>query len=204
MGQGGSTGKMDNTRIKYISWIGDVVWKKYAYNLKEYSSKTIIGWSTGGLAAYQEATKEKVNKVILIAPGIAPNKIVGEGLLSWPLNEITIESLTSDFYRGSNSDPHRDEIRPNSPLKVPLFAVDLLKTAEVMKHKKVPKQVKGFVLLSGSEDTYVNAEKTRRILNKNAKHFKIKAYEGALHEIDNERKEIRDSAHLDILEFIDS
>src|SRR5690606_21112615 len=25
MGQGGSTGKMDNTRIKYIPWIGEIV-----------------------------------------------------------------------------------------------------------------------------------------------------------------------------------
>jgi alpha-beta hydrolase superfamily lysophospholipase len=198
MGQGGSTGKMNKTRIEYIPWIGERVWNKFALNTNEFPLKTIIGWSTGGLAAYVSAIEHKADKVILIAPGIAPRKIVGEAY------EITLESLTTDVYFDRQSNPHRDAIKPTSPLKVPAFSVDLILTSEKMKNKPVSNAVKGFVLLSGEDDTYVNAERTHRILEKSAPHFQVKAYAGALHEIDNERKEIRESAHRDILNFLKS
>lgn len=204
MGQGGSTGSMNRTRIEYIPWIGERIWKKFAINLSSFPQKTILGWSTGGLAAYLSASQNRVDKVILIAPGIAPRKIVGEGIWNDIPNEITLESLTTDLYYGQEVNPHREEIKPNSPVKVPLFSLNLLKTAHEMEKKKIPSRVKGFVLLSGKEDTYVNAMKTRQILRKNAAHIKIKSYEGALHEIDNERREIREVAHDDILTFLKS
>lgn len=204
MGQGGSGGRMNKTRIEYIPWIGDRVWNKFALAKEKFSSKNIIGWSTGGLAAYLMATENKADKVILIAPGIAPRKIVGEGLFNHLPNEITLETLTTDVYFDRQSNPHREEVKPNSPVKVPHFSVNLLTTAECLKDKEISSSVKGFVLLSGDEDTYVNAERTKRIIRANAPHFKIKAYEGALHEIDNERKEIRDVAHADILRFLNS
>ena len=119
-------------------------------------------------------------------------------------NEITLETLTTDVYFDRQSNPHREEIKPNSPLKVPHFSVNLLMNAEHLKNKIISSSVKGFVLLSGEDDTYVNAERTKKIISKNAPHFKIKSYEGALHEIDNERKEIRDAAHADILGFLNS
>lgn len=202
MGQGGSDGRMNRTRIEYIPWIGDRVWNKFALAKEKFGTKTIIGWSTGGLAAYLSATENKVDKVILIAPGIAPRKIVGEGLFNQLPNEITLETLTTDVYFDRQSNPHREEIKPDSPLKVPHFSVNLLTTAECLKDKKVSASVKGFVLLSGEDDTYVNAERTKKIVAKNAPHFKVKSYPGALHEIDNERKEIRDAAHADILRFL--
>lgn len=198
MGQGGSSGKMNRTRIEYIPWIGERVWNKFALNTSVFPVKTIIGWSTGGLAAYVSAGTHKADKVILIAPGIAPRKIVGEAY------EITIESLTTDIYFDRQSNPHRDEIKPNSPLKVPAFSIDLIATSEKMKDKKISTAVKGLVLLSGEEDTYVNAEKTYKILARSAPHFQIKHFPDALHEIDNERKEIRDSAHKEILNFLNS
>lgn len=202
MGQGGSDGRMNRTRIEYIPWIGDRVWNKYALAKEKFGTKTIIGWSTGGLAAYLSASENKVDKVVLIAPGIAPRKIVGEGLFNQLPNEITLETLTTDVYFDRQSNPHREEIKPDSPVKVPHFSLNLLTTAECLKDKKVSATVKGFVLLSGEDDTYVNAERTKKIVAKNAPHFKVKSYPGALHEIDNERKEIRDAAHADILRFL--
>jgi len=202
MGQGGSSGRMNKTRIDYIPWIGERVWNKLAINTDKFPAKTIIGWSTGGLAAYVTASENKADKVILIAPGIAPKKIVGEGLFNDIPNEITLESLTTDVYFDIASNPHKEEIKPNSPLKVPHFSACLILTAKKMEDVKISKSIKGFVLLSGENDSYVNAEKTKKIISKNAPHFKVKSYAGALHEIDNERKEIRDVAHQDILKFL--
>jgi alpha-beta hydrolase superfamily lysophospholipase len=202
MGQGGSSGRMNKTRIDYIPWIGERVWNKFAINTNQFPAKNIIGWSTGGLAAYVTASENKADKVILIAPGIAPKKIVGEGLFNEIPNEITLESLTTDIYFDISSNPHKEEIKPNSPLKVPLFSACLILTAKKMEDVSISKNIKGFVLLSGENDTYVNAAKTKKIISKNAPHFKIKSYDGALHEIDNERKEIRDTAHQDIIKFL--
>jgi alpha-beta hydrolase superfamily lysophospholipase len=202
MGQGGSSGSMNKTRIQFIPYMGERVWNKFALETHRFPNKTIIGWSTGGLAAYLAASENRVDKVILIAPGIAPRKFVGEGIFNRIPNEITLETLTTDVYYDPASDPHRDEIKPNSPLKVPSFAINLLGTAAKVKAKNVSPRIKGFVLLSGKDDTYVNAQKARKIICQNASHFKIKAYEGALHEIDNERKKIREVAHKDILRFL--
>ncbi len=204
MGQGGSGGRMNKTRIEFIPWIGDRVWNKFAINTNEFPNKTILGWSTGGLAAYLQATEKKVDKVILIAPGIAPKKIAGEGLFSRIPNQITLETLTTDIYFDHASNPHREEIIPNSPLKVPHFTISLLSWAMKLKERMIPSSVKGLVLLSGDNDTYVNAARTKIIIQNNAPHFKMKAYAGALHEIDNERKEIRGRAHQDILNFLNS
>lgn len=198
MGQGGSTGKMNRTRIEYINWIGERVWNRFAINTSQFPLKTIIGWSTGGLAAYMAASEHKADKVILIAPGIAPKKIVGEAY------EITLESLTTDIYFDRQSNPHRDEIKPNSPLKVPAFSLDLIVTSEKVNDKSISSAIKGLVLLSGEDDTYVNAGRTERILKSKAPHFIQKIYSDALHEIDNERKEIREEAHQDILKFLNT
>lgn len=201
MGQGGSTGKMNNTRIFNIVELGNIAWKRFGRSLKVYPEKTVIGWSTGGLAAYMMAAHKLADRVVLIAPGIAPRTIVGNGLGGFPINEITMDSLTSARFSPS-SDPHLDPIKPNSPLKVPLFAVNLLQTAAEARQTYISSKVKGFVLISGKEDTYVNAAKTVRVLKKNAPHFKVKTYAGARHEIDNERPSISVPAHKNILNFL--
>ena len=106
MGQGGSSGSMNKTRIQFIPWIGERIWNRFAYRKNEFQEKTVIGWSTGGLAAYLAATESKADKVILIAPGLAPRKIVGEGIFNRIPNEITLRTLTTDVYfdRASNRD----------------------------------------------------------------------------------------------------
>jgi len=204
MGQGGSSGKMDDTRIKTIPMIGDIIWKKFARDTETFPQKTIIGWSTGGLAAYMAASENKADRIVLIAPGIVPNAIVGAGLLSWPPNKITLSSLTTAApYQSGDSNPHLDPIRPNSPVKVTDFAVDLLSTARLARHTQIPANIPGLVLLSGSNDTYVDAEQTKKVLRKTAPHFKVVQCYGALHEIDNERESIREKAVYDILSFLE-
>jgi alpha-beta hydrolase superfamily lysophospholipase len=204
MGQGGSSGSMNQTRIEYIPWIGNRVWERLAFNKSNFPERIVMGWSTGGLAAYFSAMQNKVDKVILIAPGIVPRKIVGEGLWNDLPNEITLETLTTDIYFDRDSNPHVDSIKPDSPLKVPFFSLNLLKTAKGVQTNKIPSRIKGLVLLSGESDTYVNAKKTLRVLSKNAQQFEVISYPDALHEIDNERREIREVAHQDILNFLNS
>jgi len=203
-GQGGSEGSMNQTSIPLIEKIGEIVWRREARDLDRFPEKRIIGWSTGGLAAYAVAAKRKASQVVLIAPGIAPRTFVGGGLRSLPIDKITLETLTTDRYSSTEPNPHLDPIRPNSPMKAPLFAVRLMTTALRSHSWKIDSQVQGFVLLSGEDDTYVDSQKTRQVLAKNAAHFEVRQYSGALHEIDNERPEIREPAHQDILRFLTS
>ena len=205
MGQGGSGGSMDDTRILEIGSLGNRVWNLYARNLKDFPKKTILGWSTGGLAAYAQAAREmNVDNVILIAPGIAPKYLVGEqNPLRGEINRITVSTLTTQSYDDGSLDPHVDPIKPSSPLLVPCFSMDLAMTAKVMRSTPIGRRVNGFVLLSGENDTYVDAKKTRRVLEVIAPHFLIKQYQGALHEIDNESEPNASMAHQDILNFLE-
>ncbi len=205
MGQGGSSGSMDDTRIIEITELGDKVWKMHARDLAAFPKKTIIGWSTGGLAAYAEAAllPGTVANVVLIAPGLVPNKIVGEqDWLQGKINRITLPTLTTARYEGGVPNPHVDPIRPDSPVKVMSFALDLLVQAHEMRQNPVLPSTKGLVLLSGSNDTYVNAGKTRLVIARRAPHFKIVEYPHTLHEIDNEAAPQGDTAKNDILDFL--
>ena len=203
MGQGGSSGSMNDTRIAQIAELGNLIWNLHARDLAAQPKKTIIGWSTGGLAAYmQAATNADVANIILIAPGIVPNLTVGEQLpLKFKFNQITLESLTTQTYGEGIDNPHLDPIRPKSPLEVMNFSLNLTGTAR-RSHSLPVDLVQGFVLLSGDDDTYVNAAKTKRILQHIAPHFAVKQYPGTLHEIDNEAEPARSEAHQDILDFL--
>ncbi|MGZ3775361.1 MAG: alpha/beta hydrolase [Pseudobdellovibrionaceae bacterium] len=205
-GQGGSEGSMNSTTIARIDEIGRHVFAKLSKkNCEQCNDVIILGWSTGGLAAYRDAFLDagtKIKKVILIAPGISPNVIVGEGLISWPPDRISLRSLTTANY-GVESNPHVDPIKPESPIEVPKFSLDLFKTSLQSKNWVMSKNIRGFVLLSDpKEDTYVNAIDTEKVLKKNAKHFSYKFYTGARHEIDNERSEISKEAVSDIIKFL--
>ena len=209
MGQGKSQGSMNDTRIENINELGDLVIsqlaRKSGAGLLKYH---IIGWSTGGLAAYRKANIDKgqtVSSVTLIAPGISPRVFTGEGLFNWPINEITMRTLTSNTFVGSN-DPHEDPISPSSPLSVRSFSFNLLKTAVASRwFWEIQKSVKGFVLLSDPEvDTYVNSKETVLALKRTARYFDWKFYPGARHEIDNEQDSIAIPARQDVLEFLES
>ncbi len=206
MGQGGSSGSMDDTRIKDIGYLGNQIWRRFARDLDSFPKRNIIGWSTGGLAAFVQAANEQtINKIILIAPGIAPKSLVGEQHpFLGKIDLITLATLTTRSYTNGLKNPHVDPIKPTSPLEVKRFAFDLQLTALQARHHQIDKRIRGFVLLSGKEDTYVDAEKTRKILLSAAPHFQIKQYGGALHEIDNESEPNGSASHYDILDFLNS
>lgn len=204
MGQGGSSGTMNDTRIFEIGTLGDKIWNMHAKDLQNYPKKNIIGWSTGGLAAYVHAVaKSDVSNIVLIAPGIVPNKKVGEQRpLEFKFNQITLPTLTTQVYVNGVENPHLDPIKPNSPLEIMDFSVDLMATAFRSRLFTMSPNVNGFVLLSGDNDTYVNARKTFTVLKKTAPHFSVRQYPNALHEIDNEAEPHRSRAHRDILDFL--
>jgi len=208
MGQGGSSGSMNDTTIQNINNIGDQIIKLLAKKNGPAGDKYhIIGWSTGGLAAQEKAYLDggkKILSVVLIAPGIAPNFIVGEGLFNWPIDEISLRTLTTNTFIGVNN-PHHDPIYPTSPINVPKFAWNLQATAiKARMTWNIAKNIGGLVLLSGRKDTYVDAIKTRDTIEKRAPHYTIMSYPGALHEIDNEVEKIAVKARLDILNFLNN
>lgn len=206
MGQGGSGGTMNHTRVVdplfptlQISEIADIAWNDFKRSGSPAGDRRIVlGWSTGGLAAYDMARRGAADAVVLIAPGLAPKAIVGDKL------RITIPTLThADYAPGGDPNPHVDPIRPCSPAEVPLFAADLLASAKAAQGWTIPPAVEGLVLLSGPSDTYVDADKTRLILSEKAPHFNVVSYPAALHEIDNEVPAIRAAMTAEILRFLD-
>lgn len=104
LGQGGSEGSMNSTRIKIadpkiknkkvlarfahnknyeIPQQADFIWDHFK-NVKNKSGqdctkskKFLIGWSTGGLSSYRMAFEKRADAVVLIAPGIHPKTLVG-------------------------------------------------------------------------------------------------------------------------------
>ncbi len=208
MGQGGSTGDMDDTRIKDIPKIGSLAWKQFARNPR--SKPTIIGWSTGGLAAYYAAHSDEAGKVVLIAPGIAPNSVVGENhRLPFKVDshgvhgqKISLDQITLGSLDSQRDAPPIEPVRPSSPLYVADFALDLQATAKEAREMKIPQSVCGFTMLSGDEDTYVDPGKTREVLSANAPRFNVRQYPGTLHEIQDDQA--APTAHEDIRSFIGS
>lgn len=206
MGQGGSGGTMNHTRIVdsllpelEIRRLAELVWNRYAWKGKP--KKIVMGWSTGGLAAYEMAWREWAESVILLAPGICARKSIGEGLLKG--NKISLRTLTSASKTYATlPNPHVDPIRPTSPLKVPLFAVNVLATSETSKNWNISDKVSGLVLLSGSADSYVDTDCNRTVIKKNAPHFQIAEFPKALHEIDNEVADIQSRAFQTIVDFL--
>jgi pimeloyl-ACP methyl ester carboxylesterase len=220
MGQGGSEGYMNNTRVHDVivpQWTisnqAQFVWNHYSANSDETYGRScaqkkrfVIGWSTGGLAAYKMAVDEWAHAVVLLAPGISPKVFVGAsaqnkiGILSQDV--ITMQTLTRVNYTEGVYNPHVDEINPTSPTHVPMFATNLLVTSKITSTScnsvtralgtcwEIKPQIKGLVLLSGIEDTYVDQISAKEILRGHAPHFEVKDYPGALHELDNETPDV--------------
>jgi alpha-beta hydrolase superfamily lysophospholipase len=204
MGQGGSSGSMNDTRVSQIPALGEAIWKKYAKDLQTNPAKIIIGWSTGGLAAYGEALHNKdVKKVVLLAPGIVPKLLAGEqDPLRGKITHITLDSLNSQTYGKGEFNPHIDPIRPEVVIELPEFAIDFLQTAVAVQKSSMRLEVEGLVLMSGHEDHYVHAKATSDAFTDLAPHFKIREFPSSRHEIDNEREPIQSQAHQQILDFL--
>jgi alpha-beta hydrolase superfamily lysophospholipase len=221
-GQGGSDGSMNHTRIidllapsLQISNQAKYIWNYYS-NIQnsindkscEGSKKRVIGWSTGGLATYGLANEKWANAVVLIAPGIYPQPLVGEAARDPQLMlelkpVITLRTLTTAEFTSTN-DPHLDPISPNSPSLVPLFATNLVLSSVKSHFWKISNSVKGLVFLSGPNDTYVYSKPTEDLLAKNASHFTVVTYKKALHEIDNEAPAISSDFRKKTVEFFNA
>ena len=218
-GQGGSSGSMNETRLESglpsarIKNQAKFMWRYFSTNADPVrglscagSRRLVIGWSTGGLAAYELANERWAQGVVLLAPGLNIKLAVGtsagvsnwlklspwglkgtpDGGLRFARNEIITESTLTRAQWPDGYDPHVDTIKPTSPSRVPLFATDLI-VASIHSHRfKIDPSVKGLIALSGSTDTYVDRNATWALISKNANHFDRIAYHGALHELDNE------------------
>ena len=75
---------------------------------------------------------------------------------------------------GNKKFKHVDNARPDSPIKIPGFAINLLASGHASQNWKVANDVKGLVLLSDPQkDSYVDSEKVESTLKENAKHFEF-------------------------------
>lgn len=232
LGQGGSEGDMAKTRLVSggdpfvtdrdyeIDVQAKFVWNRYSETPDPVFDRTcqgspvrVIGWSTGGLAAYRMAFEKWADFVVLIAPGVTPNPCVGEVadasiprclLKSLQVDQIiTKRTLTSNRYPDGR-DPHLDPIKPNSPYVVKEFATNLLSTAyRQAKDWKIPGEVKGLVFLGGANDSYVDSVAAEKLLKKNAAHFEIVTYAEAYHELHNEIPAIADDLTAKTIRFLD-
>ncbi len=212
MGQGGSEGSMNNSRVLdpinnslQISTQAQVVWNKYSEGCKN-SKKMVIGWSTGGLVSYKLAFDKWADAVVLIAPGIHTKMFIGEASAK-PKDLLTFQQVISErtLTRNTFSDgrnPHVESIKPDSPAKVPLFAANLVGSSKISQTWKISSEVKGLVFLSGVEDTYVDRDATMATLKRNASHFGVVSYDGALHEIQNEIPEVAHDMYQRTTQFL--
>lgn len=232
LGQGGSEGDMAKTRLiaggdpfpRELDYEIDVqakfVWKRYSERPDPVygrdcadSPVRVIGWSTGGLAAYRMAFEKWARAVVLIAPGLAPNPCVGEVasdsvprclLKSLQVDQIiTQRTLTSNRYP-DGKDPHLDPIKPTSPFSVKEFATNLLSTAYLQAHGwKIAPEAKGLVFVGGPNDSYVDTPATVAVLKRQAPHFELVSYPEGYHELHNEVPAIADDLTAKTIAFLD-
>jgi len=215
-GQGGSSGSMNETRVEddfnhpvEIGTQARFVWSRHPECAS--SKKFVIGWSTGGLAAYKLAVEKWADAVVLLAPGLYPNLFVGEAArnssLMWKVISfspfelypvISLRSLTRDLDR---SGAHVEGVKPRSPMMVPAFAKNLVVTSMIYRDQRT--DVPGLALLSGDEDSYVDRAKSEALF-KSLPHFFVHSYPGALHELDNELPVVRSDVQRRALEFFNS
>ena len=209
MGQGGSSGAMNNTAIEAfpsfrrleIRALARYIWSRYARRDSAFSPeqnrRLVIGWSTGGLAAFQMAKDKWANAVVLIAPGLHPQLVPGDAF------SITLDSLACRTY-AEGQDPHIDRVRPSNALKVPLFALNLLETSLKARYLwDIDPKVKGLVFLGG-QDEYVNTGSTPETIRARAPHFKMLHYAKACHEIQSSHDPIREDLVKRTVEFFNS
>jgi hypothetical protein len=200
MGQGGSAGTMNDTRIisplekdQEIGQQARWVWELFSgseYAWKGHnchgSKKRVMGWSTGGLAGYRLAYEQWPQEVVLIAPGIHVKAMVGEAAGNWMNMFMFRDTITFRTLTRNTAAAHVDPVRPTTPATIPLFAANLVTSSLKSQAWKIPKNVRGLVFLSGIEDSYVERDKIFRTLRANASHFAIQVHNGSLHEMDNE------------------
>lgn len=235
LGQGGSEGTMGDTRLRHaldnpesvterhfyetrdkhyeIPVQGEWVWSLYAKVRGPSGAdcvgakKIVMGWSTGGLAAYRMAHERRADAVVLISPGMLPKFFVGDSqhrpskLLTLQ-RVITPRSFTRNTFAGTPN-PHVDPIKPGSPLYALPFSLNLLSVASESEQWDISLMIPGLVLLAG-DDQYVKSGSTVNLLRDRAPHFEIVSYPDARHELDNELPEVAEDVRGQIVRFLNS
>jgi alpha-beta hydrolase superfamily lysophospholipase len=218
MGQGGSAGTMNDTRIisaheknqeigEQARWVWDLfsgseyAWK--GHNCQG-SKKRVIGWSTGGLATYRLAKEKWAQEVVLIAPGIHVKPMVGEAATDWSNMFMFRQTITFRTLTRNRAADHIDPIKPTTPATIPLFAANLFASSMKSQSWKISSDVRGLVFLSGKEDTYVDRDKIFGTVRANAPHFGVQVHNGSLHEMDNELPGVADDVRERTVKFFES
>jgi len=196
MGQGGSGGSMNDTRLVdpvvpglQVRALAERVYERFR-RADGPARKVVLGWSTGGLAAYDVAARGGADAAVLIAPGLCVRSVV----------KVSVETLTH-AKPAPAADPHVDPVKPSSPLLAPGFAANMLLAPRIIRGEAMPPGVKGLVLLAG-EDHYVDAACIGRALDERAPSFERHLYPGAEHELDNEVPEVADDVAARIVDFL--
>lgn len=221
MGQGGSTGTMNHTRIVdkifpslQISTLAEFIWNSHIHipnrrtqKTCAHSPKLVLGWSTGGLAAYEMAHSRWADAVVLLAPGIYPKKLIGEAVfdpfrISKGLPVITHNTLTR-FHPPAGKDPHIEPVKPDSPYKIPKFVANILATSKLSRFWKIPASVPGLVFVSDHNDLYVNGPKSAQLIQKAAPHFEVVQFQDAKHELSNEVPTVSRVVYQKTTQFFD-
>lgn len=218
LGQGGSEGDMNDTRlsIKNLPWswshnfyeIGhqaNFVWRRYRDCVG--SRVRVVGWSAGGLAAYKLAREGWPDSVVLISPGLSPRLAVGEAAADgWrALSDqiLTERTLTRNRFT-SGPNPHVDPIKPDSPADVfSGFIVNLLSEAMLARFWEISPSIPGLVFVSHA-DPYIFGNEVAEIVRRNSPHFNLVEYENALHELDNELPSVAQDLYSRTVQFLDS
>ncbi len=125
----------------------------------------LAGWSTGGLLAVRMIQKGNLAKLsrrpqgmILFAPGISVNAVVGRQSFRYPLGEVTFETLTHNEDTRGLAAPF-----PRSPGDAPLFASNLFYHSLASQGNAYPAQIPTLVFVAGdSTDKYVPSSKVTR------------------------------------------
>jgi alpha-beta hydrolase superfamily lysophospholipase len=178
MGQGGSGGFMHETRLSgpedvEIRTLAKKVWDRFARS--DRPSRLVLGWSTGGLVAFQLAHDGWANSVVLIAPGISPMSFAGDFFA------ITESNLACrEFEVGKN--PHLDPIKPGNVLEVKGFKLNLGRVAWQSEFWEISRKIPGLVFTAG-KDKFVESSEIPVHLRMSAPHFETVLYSDACHEI---------------------
>lgn len=185
MGQGGSQGKMNDSLIGEIVKMGDIVYDVFARDRHVKRKRIYMGWSTGALAAYAQASENKLGAAILISPYF-----------------VTRINMSAAGAKHDIPEPY-EKPKVASPMMTPKFTSNLFYKGIKVSKLKVDARTPGLVLVAGEKDPWVSAAKTNLIMLENASHFLVYYYEHALHGIHNESSlAIRQQSHDTIVNFL--
>jgi alpha-beta hydrolase superfamily lysophospholipase len=162
--------------------IQDIIRAVFDAKLKSDSSPVVVaGYSLGGLIALRAVQENKIPRVhglILYAPALTVPTLVGDN------GTVTNPTLTHSEHLWKR------EVKPDCPLKLPLFGIHVLKNADEAWWAPLPSHLPVLFFAAGSsEDRYVNTDSImqwpRRIREN---HPRVTAYQcqKARHELDNE------------------